>query len=102
MKITMTKIAITFTHSISQSKAEALAEQLKIPLVSIDDSEHQCLLVVTPKHLELRLTGADTPGPVHVDFLKGQLAHRFKFGGGRGQLIAKAVGLQRKKNPTVL
>lgn len=31
--------------------------------------------------------------PIKVDFYSGKLAHRRQFGGGRGQLIAKAAGL---------
>lgn len=30
--------------------------------------------------------------PIKVDFCSGKLAHRRQFGGGKGQLIAKAVG----------
>lgn len=30
------------------------------------------------------------------------MAHRHQFGGGKGQLIAKAVGLKKYPNPTVL
>lgn len=40
---------------------------------------------------------------VHIDFLSGNLAHRQQFGGGRGQSIAKAIGLkQGMPPPTVL
>ncbi len=31
---------------------------------------------------------------VHVDFIGGVLAHRKKYGGGRGQAIARAIGLK--------
>ena len=44
----------------------------------------------------------DHPGTIYVDFLSGKLTHRRQFGGGRGQLIAKAVGLQKEKQPHVL
>lgn len=39
---------------------------------------------------------------VYVDFVEGELAHRRKFGGGKGQMIAKAVGLNKGFVPTVL
>jgi 16S rRNA (guanine1516-N2)-methyltransferase len=39
---------------------------------------------------------------ISIDFLKGSLAHRQQFGGGRGQAIAKAIGLKSGINPTVL
>lgn len=39
--------------------------------------------------------------PIKVDFCCGKLAHRRQFGGGRGQLIAKAVGLGQGVSPHV-
>jgi len=56
----------------------------------------------TPEHLELRASGPDAPGPIFVDFISGKLAHRRRFGGGRRQLIARAVGIMPKKTLTVL
>lgn len=37
-----------------------------------------------------------------VDFVAGAQAHRRKFGGGKKQLIAKAVGINKNKGVTVL
>jgi len=56
----------------------------------------------TPDHLELRASGSDAPGPVFVDFLSGKQAHRRRFGGGRRQLIGRAVGIKPKQTLTVL
>ena len=42
------------------------------------------------------------PGPVRVDFVEGAAAHRRLHGGGSGQMIAKAVGLQPGVRPRVL
>ncbi len=39
---------------------------------------------------------------INVDFVGGAVAHRRKFGGGRGQSIAKAVGLKQAVTPTVV
>ena len=39
---------------------------------------------------------------ISVDFVLGAVAHRRKFGGGRGQSIAKAVGLKQGVNPSVV
>ena len=59
-------------------------------------------LVWTPEHLELRKLDEPTLGAVYVDFAEGAVAHRRKFGGGRGQSIAKAVGLKSGLNPLVV
>ncbi len=40
--------------------------------------------------------------PIAVDFVGGKSAHRRKFGGGKGQDIAKAVGLNKGVKPSVL
>lgn len=52
--------------------------------------------------LELRDLSPQAPGPVRVDFVSGALAHRRLFGGGAGQMVAKAVGLQPGVRPVVL
>ncbi len=39
---------------------------------------------------------------IAIDFLKGSLAHRQQFGGGRGQAIAKAIGMKSSITPSVL
>ncbi len=59
-------------------------------------------LVWGEQHLELRKLDEPKLGPVFVDFVEGAVAHRRKFGGGRGQSIAKAVGLKAGANPTVV
>ena len=52
--------------------------------------------------LQLLELGPGAPGPVRVDFVEGAVAHRRQFGGGSGQMIAKAVGVQSGVRPTVL
>lgn len=56
----------------------------------------------TPERLELRDTADPKSGPVYVDFVQGKSRHRLKFGGGKGQAIAKAIGLHKFKNPQVI
>ena len=52
--------------------------------------------------LQLVDLGPQAPGPVLVDFVEGAAAHRRVFGGGSGQMIAKAVGVQAGVRPVVL
>jgi len=40
--------------------------------------------------------------PLKVDFVSGRAAHRRRFGGGRGQLVAKACGLGKAESPQVV
>ena len=52
--------------------------------------------------LELRKLDEAKLGAVFVDFVGGAMAHRRKFGGGRGEAIAKAVGIKGNELPTVI
>jgi 16S rRNA (guanine1516-N2)-methyltransferase len=52
--------------------------------------------------LQLVELGPQAPGPVRVDFVSGPVAHRRLFGGGGGQMIAKAVGIQAGIRPLLL
>jgi 16S rRNA (guanine1516-N2)-methyltransferase len=42
------------------------------------------------------------PAELQVDFITGAVAHRLKFGGGRGQDLAKAMGLRKGKTPQII
>ncbi len=83
-------------------QARVLAEKLDLPLSGPDLSAWDALLMVTDMGLALRPCGRRAPGPVRVDFVTGKLAHRRRFGGGRGQPLARAVGLKGGRNPRLL
>jgi len=63
-----------------------------------------CLLalVQTPTHLELRKRDEPKLGGIFVDFVSGAMAHRRRFGGGRGEAVAKAVGVKSGYLPDVV
>lgn len=80
-------------------QASSWASRLGLPLQA-NDAEFA--LQVGETGLQLQLLGPQAPGPVRVDFLEGGAAHRRQFGGGTGQMIAKAVGIQPGIRPCVL
>ena len=51
--------------------------------------------------LELRQVGDGNSGPVRIDFTAGAMGHRLRFGGGRGQTLARAAGLKPGFNPDI-
>ncbi|CCQ12637.1 SAM-dependent methyltransferase [Pseudoalteromonas luteoviolacea B = ATCC 29581] len=59
-------------------------------------------LIYDEKGLQLFKDDEPKLGAVYVDFVTGAAAHRRKFGGGKGQAIAKAVGLNKGATPKVL
>jgi len=76
----------------------ALAALLGVPLVG----EAEFALQLGADGLQLQELGIDASGPVRVDFLEGAVAHRRQHGGGSGQMIAKAVGIQPGVRPALL
>lgn len=82
-----------------QAQAQQWAVQLGLPL---NDASAAVALQIGADGLQLLQLGAQAPGPVRVDFVEGQAAHRRLFGGGSGQMIAKAVGVAQGVRPQVL
>ena len=78
-------------------QAAALSTQLALP--STDNPLFE--LQLTQNGLQLQELNSKA-GPVRVDFVGGAAAHRRQFGGGSGQMIAKAVGVQGAVRPYVL
>lgn len=59
-------------------------------------------LIETPQGLAIAGDPALYGKPLTVEFTGGRADHRRRFGGGRGQLVAKACGLGRGVTPTVV
>lgn len=85
-----------------RTKARTLATELGLPYHDDALPSFPFMLAVTPDHLELRMAGHGATGTVYVNFTGGALAHRLRFGGGRGQPLARAVGLKKGAMPQVL
>lgn len=83
-----------------EAEARALAAQLGLPLAG--ECGAGLLLVATRERLELREVAANAAGPVYADFVAGRADYRRRHGGGRGQLLARAVGLRGGTAPTVI
>lgn len=78
--------------------ARQWAQRLGLPL----GQEAAFALQLGDAGLQLAELGPGVPGPVRVDFVEGALAHRRLYGGGSGQMIAKAVGVQSGIRPRIL
>ncbi len=66
------------------------------------DPDAVMALVLTSERLELRKRDEPKLGAIFVDFVGGTMAHRRKFGGGRGEAVAKAVGIKGSYLPDVV
>jgi 16S rRNA (guanine1516-N2)-methyltransferase len=78
--------------------AKTLAHQLNLPLSPLDPKHIQLVLML--QHIEIR--APELGNPILIDFEQGKNAHRRQFGGGRGQPLAKAIGLKKGAKPTVI
>jgi Protein of unknown function (DUF548). len=100
------KLAVGWQDEASRGRAEKLARELDLPCVACPDlaakGPWQQLLLCDSAGLALCATGAKRPGPVRAEFLSGAVAHRRRFGGGTGQLIARACGIRSGLRPTIL
>ncbi|MCA6221164.1 16S rRNA (guanine(1516)-N(2))-methyltransferase RsmJ [Photorhabdus antumapuensis] len=68
----------------------------------VHDESAIMALVLTPQRLELRKRDEPKLGGIYVDFISGTMAHRRRFGGGRGEAVAKAIGIKKDYLPTVV
>jgi 16S rRNA (guanine1516-N2)-methyltransferase len=95
-------MAVMVSDATLLPQGRALALELGLSVVTEPAAGCELLLQLTPERLQLQQLGAAAPGPVYVDFVAGAMGHRRKFGGGRGQLVAKAVGIKPGFIPDVI
>ncbi len=99
-------IAVLCNDLSQRESAGFLAAQMNVPLLwdqSPDAISNYGFVVLFDKHATvLQQTGRKAPGPIIVEFTGGAVDHRRKFGGGKGQMIAKAVGIKTGCYPHVL
>lgn len=97
---------VVCNHPEYRAQAAALASHLQQSLLI--DCDPQALtgcafvLLCDAQGIALQQTGRKAPGPVRAEFTAGAVDHRRKFGGGKGQMIAKAVGVKAGVYPRVL
>lgn len=97
----MNKISITYNSPEVKENAIQFAQRYNYVCTSADKITTPLILNFTSEFTELRDTEKNIE--VHIDFTSGKLAHRQQYGGGRGQIIAKAIGLKQGViPPTVL
>ncbi|WP_245749895.1 class I SAM-dependent methyltransferase [Marinobacter zhejiangensis] len=94
-------LAVASSALGDRAGAAALAERLALPFLGVvkprQVSEFDLLLFADDHGLALQATGKGAPGPVRVDFAGGKAGYRREHGGGTGQLVARAVGLQKTR-----
>jgi len=105
--MTPSPIVGVFANHISvQQNRDELAHLLQLPVVETPPIElplgQFVMGIDADSAISLHFTGRGAPSPIRVDFLEGASAHRRQFGGGKNQLIAKAVGIKHRFRPHVM
>ncbi|WP_455196651.1 class I SAM-dependent methyltransferase [Kaarinaea lacus] len=104
----MPNISICNTLSRHRDIATALALRINLPLLdSCDQGASLPFLLVVAEHPECDYQLAlhfptEKLSPLTVDFQSQRLRYRQKFGGGRQQPIARAVGLKKGLTPNIV
>jgi len=80
-----------------QSQAKSIASQYGFQYEDMDNtiSTSHFQLQLSEQHLQLVDNQNSHFAPLVIDFIAGKAAHRRLYGGGKSQLLAKAVGLNK-------
>ncbi len=95
-------IAVQAATPDQYARASSLAAKLAIPLAQKDTKKFQFLLICSEDSLALKQTDKNGPGPIMVSFTDPTMEYRLKHGGGRSQALARAIGLKKGWQPTVI
>ncbi|MDG6778515.1 class I SAM-dependent methyltransferase [Thiomicrorhabdus sp. zzn3] len=108
------KIAMSLSvcSQIYPDKAKVLSERLQLPLIATMPAQKALDNTLLLSWYREKNQTDDTPaklglfsafsGPVSIDFTGGKKQHRRQFGGGKGQPLARAIGLGSYDAPSVL
>ncbi|MBL4899279.1 MAG: class I SAM-dependent methyltransferase [Colwellia sp.] len=105
--LTHQNIAVAYSDAIDNERCKRIAKKWQLNYIGDAASARKnpsldFLLQLNQQILELIKLDEPKLSGINVDFVDGAMAHRRKFGGGRGQDIAKAIGLKHGFTPHVL
>ncbi len=104
--MTAIPVIIVCNHEAYMAAAQSLALKTQLTLLQFVNpaelSEPDFVVLFDAQGIAIQHTGRKAPGPIRAEFTSGAVDHRRKFGGGKGQLIAKAVGVKAGVYPSVM
>ncbi len=95
-------LAVTYTTEDWFARAKQLAAQLHLPIITEFSTEYDYVLIISEKGVALQNSHDKKLKPLSIDFLQGKSLHRLQYGGGKGQLIAKACGIKASQRPAII
>ncbi len=97
----MNTLKISCNHQTKQVLAEQVAQQLGVTLEHTPHP-HDYTLAFDEDAVRLHSHNTEKTLPIIVELHSGEADYRRKHGGGKGQMIAKAVGISTNFKPRVL
>ncbi len=97
-KLNKLATAIAALETAALPRVEQLAGALQLPVRPVDEAQPQLWV----SEAEISLHVPELGKPFLIDFAGGKYDHRRKFGGGRGQPLARAVGLKQGQTPSII
>ena len=94
-------LAVSGHDECPPANLEQLSRLLKCPLYTAA-TDAQYVLHQSKQRLELFNPSEPNTKAIFADFVEGKTRHRRLFGGGKGQDLAKALGLQKFPNATIV
>lgn len=88
-------ITVTYSHPASHHRAQQFADEQQVACINLSKCKTE--LALNFNEIEVELLDLQQKMQLSVDFVSGSLAHRKKYGGGRGQTIARAIGMKQGK-----
>lgn len=91
------RLSVSYAHQAQKTLAEAFANEHDLRCQPLHKASSATSSELTLNFTEMRLEIIDLSNKMtlSVDFTTGSLAHRKQYGGGKGQTIAKAIGLKQ-------
>ncbi len=94
-------ISVSYAQPSQKSRAMAFATEHQLGCQPLAKARSE--LTLNYDELKLEIIDLKQNMSLQVDFLGGSMGHRKKFGGGKGQTVARAIGIkQGKPLPSVL
>ncbi len=101
--MTRSHLCVCAARATDAEHAQHLSQQLKYPYCdncAAAAQQSDWLLHFSAQGLSLQENHSNTQ--LRVDFISGKSAHRRRYGGGRGQPLARAVGLKAAHTPSLI
>jgi len=100
-KPTSELISVSYAHPAQKQAAQTFANAHELNCQLLHKAQTELTLNFT--EMQIELIDLSNKMNLSVDFIGGSLGHRKKYGGGKGQTIAKAIGIKQGKTiPSVL